>query len=70
MGNTLVVEGGTRDNSEVIASIVTSVTIPAGLAQSEVARGSLGVIPGGRRCDWDELGFAGWSYRTVPCQAV
>lgn len=42
MGNTLVVEGGRRDNSEVIASIVTSVTIPAGLAQSEVARGSLG----------------------------
>ncbi len=47
MGNTLAVEGGTRDNSEVIASIVTSVTIPAGLAQSEVARGSLGSNPRG-----------------------
>lgn len=45
MGETLVAEGGTRDSSEVIASIVALVTIPAGLAQSEVARGSFGSNP-------------------------
>jgi hypothetical protein len=34
-----------RDNGRVIASIVTLVTIPAGLAQSEVAHGSVGSNP-------------------------
>jgi hypothetical protein len=46
MGETLVAEGGTRDNSEVIASIVAFVTIPAGLAQSGVCHGSFGSDPG------------------------
>ena len=49
MGDTLVAEGGRRDNSEVIASIVASVTIPAGLAQSGVCHGSFGSDPGTTR---------------------
>ena len=29
----------------------------------------LGAIREGRGSDWDELGFAGWSHRTLRCQA-
>ena len=30
----------------------------------------LGAIREGRGSDWDELGFAGWSNRTLPCRAA
>ena len=40
MGDTLVAEVGQERTQEVIALIVASVTIPAGLAQSGVCHGS------------------------------
>jgi len=46
MGDTLVDEAGRGSNRQGIASIVASVTIPAGLAQSVVCHGSFGSDPG------------------------
>jgi hypothetical protein len=44
LGDALVVPGPAQNNEKVIASIVTLVTIPAGLAQSEVRHRSVGSI--------------------------
>jgi len=61
MGDTLVDEAGRGSNRQGIASIVASVTIPAGLAQSVVCHGSFGSDPGRTRV---RLGRA-WSRRKV-----
>ena len=46
MGDTLVDEGGRESNRQGVASILASVTVPAGLAQSVVCHGSFGSDPG------------------------
>ncbi len=70
MGDAMVGKGEGEAAQGVIASIMASAMIPASLAQSEVVVDPSGAILDGRGPDWDELGFAGWSQRTVSCQAA
>lgn len=70
MGDTLVAEGGNEEfDGWLHRSWRWSRSLRALLSPWCVVDPS-GAIPEGRRSDWDELGFAGWSHRTLPCQVV